>query len=606
MNVNLQKTIQEIATKVGSDRNRMMDVVREVQTRHGCVSNEALDLVAKALKTQRVEVEGVVSFYAFLSTLPKGKTVIRMTNCVTCRMRGADRVAEAFEKELGIKFGQTSADGKITLEHTPCMGLCDQGPAALINEVPLTYLSTDKVTEIVRTIKASGEPEKLVYTVGEGQNASELIHSMVINNVRHKGEVIFAPMTPGAAIQKAVAMSPVEVIRSIKTARMRGRGGAGFPTGMKWEFARNSEGKRKIVICNADEGEPGTFKDRVILTEAADMLFEGMAIAGYAIGAEEGILYLRGEYEYLQKYLEHVLAERRKKNLLGNGVAGKAGFNFDIRIQMGAGAYICGEESALIRSCEGARGAPRDRPPFPVERGYLNLPTSVNNVETFCCATRILEKGAPWFSQIGTKDSTGSKLFSVSGDCQAPGVYELPFGLTVKEFLKMVGGDNAIAVQVGGPSGSCIGPDMFGRKLAFEDLATGGSMVVFGPGRDLLAVASEFMEFFIDESCGWCVPCRVGNGLIKERLDRIRAGKGVAEDLTYLDELCTTVKKMSRCGLGQTSPNPVQSTLQNFRKLYEARLQKPAVPGQQVNFDLMAALRDAITVQGRQPVQHQD
>jgi [NiFe] hydrogenase diaphorase moiety large subunit len=582
----------------------MMDIVRAVQARYGCVSSEAMDVIAREVKTHRVEVEGVVSFYAFLSKEPKGRAVIRLTDCVAARMRGSEQVARAFEQELGIHFGETTADGAITLERTSCIGLCDQGPAALCNGVPLTRLSTDKVREVVRSLRENGDPRRLVRSLGEGQNASELIRSGVNNHIRRSGPMIFAPMTPGAAIAKSVALSPNEVIRSLKTSRLRGRGGAGFPTGMKWEFARNAPGDRKVVICNADEGEPGTFKDRVILTECPDLLFEGMTIGGYAVGAREGILYLRGEYEYLKPYLENVLKERTAARLLGKDIAGKQGFDFTVRIQLGAGAYVCGEESALIRSAEGERGSPRDRPPFPVEKGYLDLPTAVNNVETYCCAARAMEQGPGWFASIGSDQSTGTKVFSVSGDCLRPGVYELPFGLTVNDLLKEVGGEEAQAVQVGGPSGTCIDRGSFGRRLAFEDLATGGSVMILGPGRDVLEVVSNFMHFFVEESCGYCTPCRVGNRLIKERLDRIRSGQGLPEDIDYLERLCVTVKKMSRCGLGQTSPNPVQSTLQNFRKVYEAHVRRDGKDGMQPSFDLKAALREAVGIQGREPVSH--
>jgi [NiFe] hydrogenase diaphorase moiety large subunit len=601
---NLEKVVKEVTARYGKDRTRMMDIVRDVQAQLGHITGAAMDLIAREVKSHRVEVEGVVTFYAFYNDKPKGRHLIRITDCVTARMRHSEEVVAAFEKELGIKVGETTPDGQITLEQTACIGLCDQGPSALIDDVPVTYITSDKVKGILRHLRESGDATKLVKTLGEGNNALDLVHSMVINNVRKRGDVIFAPLEPGVAIKNAIAISPNEVIRSVKTARLRGRGGAGFPAGMKWEFARNAAGERKILVCNADEGEPGTFKDRVILTEVPDLLFEGMTVAGYAMGAAEGLLYLRGEYAYLKPFLDHVLEQRRAKKLLGKSVGGKAGFDFDIRIQLGAGAYICGEESALIRSCEGLRGSPRDRPPFPVEKGYLDLPTVVNNVETLCCAARVLEKGAGWFAQIGSEQSSGTKLFSVSGDCRRPGIYELPFGMTLTEFLKEVGGDDAQAVQVGGPSGTCVDRGQFGRKLGFEDLPTGGSMIVIGPQRDILEVAAAFMEFFVEESCGWCAPCRVGNVLIRERLERIRAGHGLPEDLPYLEELCTAVKKTSRCGLGQTSPNPVATTLQNFRKAYEAKLLSVRQDGRQPTFDLRAALSDAVRVQGREPVAH--
>jgi [NiFe] hydrogenase diaphorase moiety large subunit len=436
---------------------------------------------------------------------------------------------------------------------------------------------------------------------GDGNNAHALVQAMVHNNIRLRGEVILAPMAPGDALRKALAMSPAEVIRDVNTARLRGRGGAGFPTGMKWSFTRRAAGDQRYVICNADEGEPGTFKDRVILTECPDLLFEGMAIGGYAVGAAEGIMYLRAEYAYLRCFLESVLQARRDNGLLGRHVCGKADFDFDIRIQMGAGAYICGEETALISSCEGERGDPRNRPPFPAEKGFRARPTTVNNVESFCCVARILDRGPGWFAQIGADGSPGTKLLSISGDCKGPGVYEVPFGITVRQLLEMAGGAEAVAVQVGGPSGQMISPEQFDRTISYDDLATGGAIAVFGQERDLLQVVDNYMEFFVEESCGYCTPCRVGNVLLRKRLNEVRQGLATAEDLTYLEELGNTVKMASRCGLGQTSPNPVLTTLKNFRHLYEARLKKTD-DGLLATFDAASAMTDAEAITGRSSV----
>jgi len=603
MTTDTKKAVSEIVAAKGKDRTRLMDVLRAVQSRLGSVSDEAIEAIAREMNLPRVDVEGVATFYHFFTPNRRGRVTVYLSTCPACRGENGLAVERAFEKQLGIRVGEVSQDGAIGLRHTSCIGLCDQGPAALAGTVPLTQIQPAKVAAIVKTLREKGDPVFLVEKPGDGANASELVRSMVVNHLRETGAVVFAPFEPGAAQKRALAMKPEEVIAEVKKSRLRGRGGAGFPTGMKWEFARKAEGSRKFLLCNADEGEPGTFKDRVILTENPDLLFEGMTIAGYAIGAEEGILYLRAEYDYLRRHLEAVLNRRREKGLLGK--LGD-GFAFDIRIQMGAGAYVCGEESALISSCEGLRGAPKDRPPFPVEKGFLGLPTSVNNVETLCAAARVLEKGADWFGAIGTKDSTGSKAFSVSGDCDKPGVYEIPFGITVQGLLDKVGASGTQAVLVGGPSGSFIGPAGFGRKLCFEDLATGGSIMVFGKSRDLIQTAREFMEFFVEESCGWCVPCRVGNVLILRTLEKILAGNALAADLDYLEKLCQTVKKMSRCGLGQTSPNPALTTLQNFRDLYLARLSKDAEPGLMPSFDLRVALADAVEAQGRQPVLHEE
>ncbi|MFH1569696.1 MAG: NAD(P)H-dependent oxidoreductase subunit E [Gemmatimonadota bacterium] len=598
MSENLAAAIAEICRACHNDRTRMMDIVRAVQERFGCVSSEALDLIARAVGTHRVEVASVVSFYAFVSSRRKGKVVIRLCNDIIDRMFGADQVAAAFCEELGIGLGETTPDGAITLETTPCVGMCDQAPAALINDVVVTSLNTDKARQIVRDLRKHRDPRRLVQKLGDGNNAHDLVQSMVQNNIRKRGPVVLADFAPGQALEKALAMTPAEVIRAVNNARLRGRGGAGFPAGMKWQFARDAEGDQKYVICNADEGEPGTFKDRVVLTECPDLMLEGMTIAGYAIGATEGIIYLRGEYAYLRAFLEHLLAARRTQGLLGNAAGGKPGFDFDLRIQMGAGSYVCGEETALISSCEGERGDPKNRPPFPAQKGYLGCPTIVNNVETFCCVSRILEEGAGWFAKIGSAGSAGTKLLSVSGDCRSPGVYEVDFGTTLAEVLKMAGAEDARAVQVGGPSGQMVAPDGFGRKICYDDLATGGSVMVFGPERDLLEVVEGFMDFFVEESCGYCTPCRVGNVLLKRGLAKVREGHGEPGDLEYLRDLARTVKSASRCGLGQTSPNPVLTTLERFRGEYESRVRAPH-DGLQPDFDLKAATSDASQIAGR-------
>ncbi|MGB8227373.1 MAG: NAD(P)H-dependent oxidoreductase subunit E [Sedimentisphaerales bacterium] len=597
----IQAEVKKICQTCGNDRAKMMDIVRAVQQKFGQVSSEAMNLIAKCVGCHRVEVESVVSFYAFLSKKPKGKVVIRLCNDVVDKMAGVDAIAEAFKKELGIDFGRTTPDGKISLEYTPCIGMCDQAPAAIINDEVITYLSTDKVKEIVADIKNHYDPSKLKHRLGDGNNADELVHSCVHNGLRKKGRVIFADYKSEAGLKNALAVSPVEVINVVKTARLRGRGGAGFPTGIKWQFTRAAAGEKKYILCNGDEGEPGTFKDRVILTERADMLFEGMTIAGYAIGAENGILYLRGEYNYLRKLLEKILQNRRDRNLLGKNILSKQDFNFDITIQVGAGAYICGEETALISSCEGLRGDPKTRPPFPAQKGYLGSPTAVNNVETLCCVTRILEMGAAWFAESGSKGSPGTKLLSVSGDCKLPGVYELPFGVKVKDLLKEVGAEDAQAVLIGGPSGQIIGQNDYNRTICYDDLATGGAVVVFGPERNMIDIAAQYMEFFVEESCGYCTPCRVGNVLLKKYLDKILAGKGEPEDLDILQKLGESIKLTSRCGMGQTSPNPVLTTLKNFRKNYESKVKKVS-DGMQPTFDIRAALADAESITHRKSV----
>jgi [NiFe] hydrogenase diaphorase moiety large subunit len=377
-------------------------------------------------------------------------------------------------------------------------------------------------------------------------------------------ELTFASYKPGEGLSEALSMSRVDIIDVIHESKLRGRGGAGFPTGTKWNLAAAETRTPKYMICNADEGEPGTFKDRLILTDFPDLVFDGMTIGARAIGASLGLIYLRAEYGYLRSHLEEVVARRRAEGLLGHDIGGIAGFNFDVLVAMGAGAYVCGEETALIESLEGFRGEPRNRPPFPVVSGFLNRPSVINNVETLAWAACIFANGVDWFKSYGTATSTGHKLFSISGDCERPGVYEFPFGLTINELLRQVGGEDAKAVQIGGASGRCVPRSQFERRLAFEDVPTGGSIIVFGPGRDMRAVARNFLDFFVDESCGQCTPCRLGNGKLLEGLEMMERGACTPEYLAELKGLAQSMQVASKCGLGQTSSVAFMSILEHF------------------------------------------
>ncbi|MBU0743801.1 MAG: SLBB domain-containing protein [Gammaproteobacteria bacterium] len=357
-------------------------------------------------------------------------------------------------------------------------------------------------------------------------------------------ELTFTAIDSKSSFEAAKKIGSQGIIDEITSSKLRGCGGAGFPTGMKLTLMTKEESTPKYVICNADEGEPGTFKDREILTNNAELVFIGMAIVGEAIGAQKGILYLRAEYDFMKEDLAKVIAKCQEIT------------NFSIEIKSGAGAYVCGEETALIESLEGKRGEPRNRPPFPIQKGYLGQPTEVNNVETFAWITTIISKGSKWFSSLGTEKSAGYKLFSISGDCKRPGVYEFPMGTTIKEILKAVDGENAKAVQMGGASGQTIPKDQFDRKVAFEDAPPGGSIIVFGPNRNMLDVAENFLEFFVEESCGQCTPCRKGNLQLLESIRAIKAGKCSGQCcLEKLYSLAETMQVASKCGLGQSSPN---------------------------------------------------
>ncbi len=599
----MKNEIINIINRYGNDKTRLMDILLDIQDKFGYIPSEYISTIADSLNLNDVEVEQTVSFYHFFSLTPTGKYKIYLNNSVVANMMGRHEVAATFEKELGITFGQVTPDGLIGLYETSCIGMNDQEPAAIINNYIFPCLTPFRVKEIIRDMK-EGKPveEMYEYTYGEGQNTSELIRSMVSNNIRKVGPILDPHYKVGEAIKKIITMTPEQVIEEVKKSNIRGRGGAGFPTGLKWEFCRKAQGEKRYIFCNADEGEPGTFKDRVILTELPRLLLEGMIIAGYAVGATEGILYVRYEYKYLQRYLEDILQKAREKRYLGKSILGKEGFDFDIRIQFGAGAYVCGEESALIESAEGKRGEPRDRPPFPVEHGYLGMPTVVNNVETLCSVVKIILNGGEWYKSFGTTQSTGTKLLSISGDCRYPGVYEVEWGFSVNDILDMVGAikSNIQAVQVGGPSGSIIGPDEFNRILGYEDLATGGSLIIFDKSRDILNdVVLNFTNFFIEESCGSCSTCRIIPVLLKKKLEKILNARGVMSDIDDMLEWGKLLKA-SRCGLGQTAGNPILTSIKNFRHLYIEKIQKNKEFDS--GFDLLAAIKPASEASGRVPL----
>lgn len=387
-----------------------------------------------------------------------------------------------------------------------------------------------------------------------------------MENKKRKGDVLFSKYNRGEGIKKALSITREDILFELRDSKLKGRGGAGFPTATKWTIVAAAIADQKYIICNADEGEPGTFKDRVLLLEYPELVFEGMVIAGYTIGASKGIVYLRGEYEYMLNSLEDYLDSMRKDNLLGKNILGRSNFDFDIMIRLGSGAYVCGEETALIESLEGNRGEARNRPPYPVNTGYMGMPTVVNNVETLASIPHIITKGGEWYRKHGTDKSSGSKLFSVSGDCLRPGVYELPWGTTISELLKIVGAKDTKAVQVGGASGICIPKSQFDRSLAYEDVATGGSIMIFNESRNMLHILKNFMEFFVEESCGQCTPCRIGNVKLLEGVEMIEKGEYKFSYINQLKDLGKTMQVASKCGLGQSSSNAFISILENFKE----------------------------------------
>ncbi|MDP3331950.1 MAG: NAD(P)H-dependent oxidoreductase subunit E [Methylococcaceae bacterium] len=573
----MQQFIQDLAAKHQHQATHLLEILRTIQSRYHQIPRDAIELLAPLLKIQRTQIISVVEFYSFFTDSPRGQYELLISDSITDHMLGKQPLMAYIADKLQVSIGGVRGDGLVSLDNTSCSGMCDQGPAGLVNGHALTHLDRSRIDTIAELINQQ---------IPLADWPAEFFQ--VDDNIYKPGLLLSQGIVHGEALKKAMARGLKATLQEIDQSGLRGRGGAGFKTAMKWQFCSEEAETERYVVCNADEGEPGTFKDRVLLNSYAHQVFEGMTLCAAIIGAKQGFLYLRGEYLHLVDKLQSILDERRQFGLLGNNILDR--LDFDIEIRLGAGAYICGEESALIESLEGKAGIPRNRPPYPVSQGYLGKPTVVNNVETFYAAAAIAVNGGDWFASVGTQKSKGSKILSICGDCARPGIYEYPFGTTMQEILTDCGAEDVLGLQIGGPSGTFISNQEFDRKLAFEDLATGGSFIVFNNSRSILDIAHNFTHFFAHESCGFCTPCRVGTSLLRQQLDKIVDGHGSAGDVVALEELCQLVKTHSHCGLGQTAANPVLTTLERYPELYQSQLKLISYePG----FDLDAALETA-------------
>ncbi len=564
-------------------RTQMMDRLWERQLRYGYINDEEVKKLAETFNLSAIEVEGIISFYHFFHRKPTGKFTIYLNNSIVADHKGFNRIKDTLERETGATFGSTDRTGTFGLFLTPCIGLSDQEPSALINFRPFTSLNAIKIKDIIANLRRGTDIESLC--------------DCPADNIRYAppgGTVFFRDFTMGSVLKKAAQTGPDGVIEELKKGELSGRGGAYYPTWKKWLAAKNQPSVPRYVVCNADEGEPGTFKDRVLMNSRPETLIEGMLLCGYSVGANLGIIYLRGEYRWLKPKLEAALEAYRKGGLLGKIAGGIQGFDFDIRLQMGAGSYVCGEETALLESLEGKRGEPRTKWFFPVEKGYLQQPTVINNVETFCAATRILEMGAANWDQLGIPGSPGVKLLSVSGDCRLPGIYEIEWGMTIAELLELCEAEDPYYIQVSGPSGECISiKDKYRRismldLLARKDIRSGGSIMIFNKQRDLVKVLLNYSEFFKTESCGICTPCRAGNFIIQRKLERLDNGLANPQDLEDLKNWGLIMKNTSRCGLGKTATNSLIYAMEKFRDYFNGKLDKE-YNGLNLKFDMEAA-----------------
>ncbi|MCX4237500.1 NAD(P)H-dependent oxidoreductase subunit E [Streptomyces ortus] len=549
-------------------RDLLLPGLHAVHDRIGWISEGALDYLCRRLTVPPAEAYGVATFYAMFSVKPRPATVLHVCTDLACAAAGASELCAGVEARLGLGSG-------VSVERSPCLGLCERAPAALAvkaGDPVRTAVSAPATVE--RAVLAASAPDSApeeppaALAVPQAGDPSLTLLGRVgvvdpasLDDYRAHGGY--------TALRQAFALGPAGVIREVTDAGLVGRGGAAFPTGRKWQATASQPGHPHYLVCNADESEPGTFKDRVVMEGDPYSLVEAMTIAAYAVGAHRGYLYLRGEYPRALRRMEHAIGQARARGLLGDDVLGQ-GYAFDIEIRRGAGAYICGEETALFNSIEGYRGEPRSKPPFPVEKGLFGRPTAENNVETLVNVLPILTMGAPAYAATGTGGSTGPKLFCVSGSVDRPGIYELPFGATLGELLELAGVRERLrAVLLGGAAGGFVRPDELDIPLTFEGTRAAGTtlgsgvVLAFDDTVPLPRLLLRIAEFFRDESCGQCVPCRVGTVRQEEALHRIveRTGADAAADITLLREVGRAMKDASICGLGQTAWNAVESAI---------------------------------------------
>ncbi|MBQ1821480.1 MAG: NADH-quinone oxidoreductase subunit NuoF [Clostridia bacterium] len=519
-----------------------------------------------------------------------------------CTSSGSVKIADSLEEQIALN----GLADEVKVVRTGCFGLCALGPVMIVYPEGTFYsrVKLEDVPEIVSEHLLKGRVvDRLVYRETEGNEKVEVpslqetgfyktqmrvaLRNCGVINPEQIDEYI--AMDGYSALGKVLTeMTPEQVIQVMKDSGLKGRGGAGFPTGMKWEFAAKNKVPQKYVVCNADEGDPGAFMDRSVLEGDPHAVLEAMAIAGYAIGANKGFIYVRAEYPIAVKRLEIAIGQAREYNLLGKDIFG-TGFDFDIEVRLGAGAFVCGEETALLTSIEGNRGEPKNKPPFPANKGLFGQPTIINNVETLANIPQIILKGAEWFASMGTEDSKGTKVFALGGKIVNTGLVEIPMGTTLREIIFDIGGGipngkKFKAVQTGGPSGGCIPAEYLDLPIDYSNLKKigammgSGGMIVMDETTCMVDVARFFLDFTVDESCGKCTPCRIGTRRLLEMLDKITSGNGTLEDLDKMEELCKYIQANAMCALGQTAPNPVLSTLKYFRDEYEAHVVEKRCP----------------------------
>ena len=580
---------------VRARRHLLLPALQAVQSSIGWISEGAMDYVCERLNVPPADAWGVATFYALLATTPRSRAVVHVCDDIACKTRGADAICARLERDMGPPRAHAPSHNEVAVDpdgvtwmRSPCLGMCDRAPAAFVQiaqpgapaEGLFGHIEVG-FHEYVTTVLPEAVKRRNNAVISEGTHGAERRIRLLrrIDTNLHGGTVDEYRSTGGfAALDKAFALGPEGVIKEVTDSKLMGRGGAAFPTGRKWAAVASQAEKQRFLICNADESEPGTFKDRVLLEGDPFAIVEAMTIAAFATGCAKGYLYIRGEYPLATARMQRAIDLARAAGYLGTDIRGQ-GFDFDIEIRRGAGAYICGEETAIFKSIEGYRGEPRNKPPFPVQAGLFGKPTVVNNVETLANIPHILNMGGEAYTHVGAGGmSTGTKLFCLSGNVQRPGVYEVEFGATLKHLIEMAGGVESgrkiQAVLLGGAAGVFVRPDELDIPLTFEGVraakATLGSgvIMVFDDTVDMKDIVLRIAAFFRDESCGQCVPCRVGTVRQEEALHRIVKGAtlgGVATELSLLHDVGTHMADASICGLGQTAYAAVESAIHRLQ-----------------------------------------
>ncbi|HEX6303732.1 MAG TPA: NADH-quinone oxidoreductase subunit NuoF [Anaerolineales bacterium] len=554
--------VLKLAGQHKHDPEAVLEVLRALQDRYGWLTEEKITDVARALKIPFARAYGVASFYSMLFTEQKPPQTIRVCDGPPCWLKGANQIRTTVEAEFGPGW---------VVERSSCLGLCDRAPAALINTEQAGPLTIDRVTGI----KDGWRGDARLY----GQPLPGEVRVMLANAGEIDPGAIDSAIAHGAyqGLQSAVGKSPTDVIEEVTDAGVRGRGGAGFPVGQKWRFVAQQERNPKYIVCNADESEPLVFKDRVLIDNDPHKILEGMIIAAYAVGASEGLIYIRGEYESQASLLEGAIQQAEAHGYLGDDIL-DSGFSFHIHVHRGAGAYICGEETALLESLEGKRGEPRVRPPYPTVSGYRGLPTVVNNVESFAAIPQILEHGADWYRSLGDPEQPGTKLYTLLGHVNRPGLFEAPFGLTLRQIIEEFGdgmpaGSDFNFALTGGAAGLLAPSELLDIPINYKSGAQGvslgaGAFMICDQSVSPLAMLRELLHFFEVESCGKCTPCRIGTRQARQNLDDLIAGNGHAAGIQALIELADVLEKDSLCGLGQSASWPIRSALKHFEPAF--------------------------------------